>query len=108
MFPTTENANKNTQQVSWEQRLLKNAGRQKTNLKPEYQELKFTLHRKLVDKIISKPCHHRQPARPRRSAPGRDPVVIDAEPTLLSSLENSRSATKSWMKSSAWGRSSRC
>jgi pilus assembly protein CpaF len=51
MFPTSENANKNTQQVSWEQRLLKNAGRQKTNLKPEYQELKFTLHRKLVDKI---------------------------------------------------------
>ena len=36
---------------AWEQRLLKNAGRQKASLKPEYQELKFTLHRKLVDKI---------------------------------------------------------
>ena len=63
MFPTLENGNKNTQQVSWEQRLLKNAGRQKTNLKPEYQELKFTLHRKLVDKInLEALATHRQPA----------------------------------------------
>ena len=51
MFTSLENGNKNNQQISWEQRLLKNAGRQKTSLKPEYQELKFTLHRKLLDKI---------------------------------------------------------
>jgi len=51
MFTSLETGNKNNQQISWEQRLLKNAGRQKTSLKPEYQELKFTLHRKLVDKI---------------------------------------------------------
>ncbi len=51
MFSTLDNGNKNTQQVSWEQRLLKNSTRQKASLKPEYQELKFTLHRKLVDKI---------------------------------------------------------
>ena len=39
------------QEMTWDQRLLRNAGRQKAALKPEYQELKFTLHRKLLDKI---------------------------------------------------------
>ncbi len=34
----------------WEQRLLHRAGR-KSGLKPEYQELKFTVHRKLLDQI---------------------------------------------------------
>jgi pilus assembly protein CpaF len=34
----------------WEQRLLRHADR-KTGLKPEYQELKFTVHRKLLDQI---------------------------------------------------------
>ena len=33
------------------QRLLRNAGKQRHALRPEYQELKFTLHRKLLDKI---------------------------------------------------------
>src|ERR1700724_2697335 len=49
MFPNLET--KSTPQISWEQRLLKNGGKTKGALKPEYQELKFTLHRKLVDKI---------------------------------------------------------
>ncbi len=38
------------EQPAWEQRLLKHADR-KTSLKPEYQELKFTVHRKLLDQI---------------------------------------------------------
>ncbi len=42
----TENA-----RPTWDQRILQNAGRPRSSLKPEYQELKFTLHRKLVDKI---------------------------------------------------------
>src|SRR5258707_6607101 len=87
MFPTIENASKNTQQVSWEQRLLKNVGRQKTNLKPEYQELKFPLHRKLVDKInleaLAAIDNQRVRARVRQAVI----QLIDAEPTLLSSLE---------------------
>ena len=37
-------------EVGWEQRLLNNATR-KTQLKPEYQELKFKLHRKLLEQI---------------------------------------------------------
>src|ERR1700720_775876 len=87
MFPTIENASKNTQQVSWEQRLLKNVGRQKANLKPEYQELKFTLHRKLVDKINLEALATIDNQRVR--AEGRQAVIqlIDGEPTLLSSLE---------------------
>src|SRR5712671_4501259 len=87
MFPTIENASKNTQQVSWEQRLLKNVGRQKTNLKPEYQELKFTLHRKLVDKINLEALATIDNQRVRNEVRQAVIQLIDAEPTLLSSLE---------------------
>jgi len=37
-------------ELTWDQRLLRNAER-KAGIKPEYQELKFTLHRKLLDQI---------------------------------------------------------
>src|SRR6185295_14227078 len=46
----TENRTEDGAELSWEQRLLLNANR-KSELKPEYQELKFTLHRKLLDRI---------------------------------------------------------
>jgi len=87
MFSTLDNPNKNTKQVSWEQRLLKNAGRQKGNLKPEYQELKFTLHRKLVDKINLEALASIDNARVRSEVRQAVIQLIDAEPTLLSSLE---------------------
>src|SRR3954463_7090247 len=87
MFSTTENANKNTQQVSWEQRLLKNSGRQKNNLKPEYQELKFTLHRKLLDKINLEALATIDNQRVRAEVRQALISLIDAEPTLLSSIE---------------------
>src|SRR5260221_3010121 len=87
MFPTIENDNKNDQQVSWEQPLLKNAGRQKTSLKPEYQELKFTLHRKLVDKINLEALATIDNQRVRAEVRQAAIQLIDAEPTLLSSLE---------------------
>src|SRR5579863_4512113 len=87
MFSTLENnGTKNTQQVSWEQRLLKNAGR-KTSLKPEYQELKFTLHRKLVDKINLEALATIDNQRIRSEVRQAVIALIDAEPTLLSSLE---------------------
>ena len=35
---------------NWEERLLRNPSRQ-ADLNPEYQELKFALHRKLLDRI---------------------------------------------------------
>src|ERR1700747_2279309 len=87
MFPNTENGNKNTQQVSWDQRLLKNAGRGKSSLKPEYQELKFTLHRKLVDKINLEALATIDNQRVRAEVRQAVISLIDAEPTLLSSLE---------------------
>src|SRR5205085_4995508 len=87
MFTSLETANKNNQQISWEQRLLKNAGRQKTNLKPEYQELKFTLHRKLVDKINLEALATIDNQRVRAEVRQAVIQLIDAEPTLLSSLE---------------------
>src|SRR6201985_3883823 len=87
MFSSLDNANKNTQQVSWEQRLLKNPGRSKGALKPEYQELKFTLHRKLVDKINLEALATIDNQRVRSEVRQALISLIDSEPTLLSSLE---------------------
>src|SRR3984893_7407312 len=87
MFSTLENNNKNTQQLSWEQRLLKNTGRPKGNLKPEYQELKSTLHRKLVDKINLEALATIDNQRVRAEVRQAVISLIDAEPTLLSSIE---------------------
>src|SRR5665213_406183 len=87
MLSTPDQNSKTTQQVSWEQRLLKNSGRQKANLKPEYQELKFTLHRKLVDKINLEALATIDNQRVRAEVRKAVIQLIDAEPTLLSSLE---------------------
>ena len=87
MYSSIENANKTSQQASWEQRLLKNAGRQKAALKPEYQELKFTLHRKLVDKINLEALATIDNQRVRSEVRQAVISLIDSEPTLLSSLE---------------------
>src|SRR3974390_2426569 len=84
----TENPNKLNPQVSWEQRLLKNNGQKtKGGLKPEYQELKFTLHRKLVDKINLEALATIDNQRVRSEVRQAVIALIDAEPTLLSSLE---------------------
>jgi pilus assembly protein CpaF len=87
MFSTIDKSNKNTQQVSWEQRLLKASGRPKTTPTPEYQELKFTLHRKLVDKInldaLASIDNQKMRSEVRLALLG----LIDGEPTLLSSTE---------------------
>src|SRR5215813_14221372 len=87
MFSTLDTS-KSNQQVSWEQRLLNNSGRQnKVSLKPEYQELKFTLHRKLVDKINLEALATIDNQRVRSEVRQAVISLIDAEPTLLSSLE---------------------
>lgn len=74
-------------QLSWEQRLLKNAGKPKVTLKPEYQELKFTLHRKLLDKINLEALATIDNQRVRGEVRQALIALIDAEPTLLSALE---------------------
>src|SRR5580698_7456860 len=86
MFSSIDN-NKSNQQVSWEQRLLKNSTRQKASLKPEYQELKFTLHRKLVDKINLEALASIDNQKVRAEVRQAVISLIDSEPTLLSSLE---------------------
>src|ERR1700681_4597349 len=87
MFTTIENAPENTQPAPWEQRLPKNAGRQKTNLKTKNQELKFSPPRKLVDKINLEALATIDNQRVRNEVRQAVIQLIDAEPTLLSSLE---------------------
>ena len=77
----------NNPQISWEQRLLKNSTRAKSSLKPEYQELKFTLHRKLVDKINLEALATIDNQRIRSEVRQALIQLIDSEPTLLSSIE---------------------
>ncbi len=87
MFSTIDKSNKSAQQASWEQRLLKASGRPKSTPTPEYQELKFTLHRKLVDKInldaLASIDNQKMRSEVRQALLG----LIDGEPTLLSSTE---------------------
>jgi pilus assembly protein CpaF len=85
MIPNLEQ--KPAPQLSWEQRLLKSAGRPKTALKPEYQELKFTLHRKLLDKINLEALATIDNQRVRAEVRQALISLIDGEPTLLSALE---------------------
>ncbi len=84
MLPTFD---QKTNQISWEQRLLKNAGQTKSHLKPEYQELKFTLHRKLLDKINLEALAAIDNQRVRSEVRQALITLIDGEPTLLSSIE---------------------
>jgi pilus assembly protein CpaF len=75
------------QPLSWEQRLLKSSNRSKASLKPEYQELKFTLHRKLLDKINLEALATIDNQRVRGEVRQALITLIDAEPTLLSAIE---------------------
>src|SRR5258706_8244408 len=85
MLPTFDQ--KSPAQLSWEQRLLKNSGQQRQSLKPEYQELKFTLHRKLVDKINLEALATIDNQRVRGEVRQALISLVDGEPTLLSALE---------------------
>src|SRR5437899_10666433 len=85
MVPTFDP--KTPTQLSWEQRLLKNSGQKRQSLKPEYQELKFTLHRKLLDRINLEALATIDNQRVRAEVRQAVISLIDGEPTLLSSLE---------------------
>ncbi|MGH9628995.1 MAG: CpaF family protein [Bryobacteraceae bacterium] len=86
MLPTTDQKSPN--QLSWEQRLLKTASQPKNGgPKPEYQELKFTLHRKLLDKINLEALATIDNQRVRAEVRQALISLIDNEPTLLSSVE---------------------
>jgi pilus assembly protein CpaF len=85
MVPTFDP--KTPTQLSWEQRLLKNSGQKRQSLKPEYQELKFTLHRKLLDKINLEALATIDNQRVRGEVRQALISLIDNEPTLLSGIE---------------------
>jgi pilus assembly protein CpaF len=61
--------------------------RPKSALKPEYQELKFTLHRKLLDKINLEALATIDNQHVRGEVRQALISLIDEEPTLLSSIE---------------------
>src|SRR5437879_2027317 len=83
----TTNMERPATEMTWDQRLLRNSGRQKAALKPEYQELKFTLHRKLLDKINLEALATIDNQRVRAEVRQAVISLMDGEPTLLSSLE---------------------
>jgi pilus assembly protein CpaF len=85
MLPTLDS--KPTQQITWDQRLLRNSTRPRGVLKPEYQELKFTLHRKLLDKINLEALATIDNQRVRGEVRQALITLVDEEPTLLSSIE---------------------
>ncbi len=84
-MPTTPDTK--PQSSSWEQRLMRNPARSRAILKPEYQELKFSLHRKLVDKINLDALASIDNQRVRAEIRQALASIVDGEPTLLSSIE---------------------
>jgi pilus assembly protein CpaF len=74
-------------ELSWDQRLRRSAGRSKVALNPEYQELKFTLHRKLLDKINLEALASIENQKLRNEVRSALMSLLDAEQTLLSSIE---------------------
>ena len=75
------------QEVTWEDRLRRNMGRSKLSLNPEYQELKFTLHRKLLDKINLEALASIDNQKVRNEVRTALMALLDSESTLLSSME---------------------
>jgi pilus assembly protein CpaF len=73
-------------ELNWEQRLLRNAAR-KTSLNPEYQELKFTLHRKLLDRINLDALASIDNDRIREEVRQAVLTIVDSEPNLLTATE---------------------
>jgi len=83
----TANAQQSTGDVTWEDRLRRGGGRSKLALNPEYQELKFKLHRRLLDKINLEALATIDNQKVRVEVRNALMVLMDEESTLLSSLE---------------------
>ena len=74
---------------SWEQRLLHNAAGSAA-VKPEYQELKFTLHRKLLDRINLAALSGIDDDRIRAEVRQTVLAMVEEEPDLLTAAEKQR------------------
>jgi pilus assembly protein CpaF len=75
---------------NWEQRLTRNSSRLRNATRPEYQELKFTLHRKLLDKIDLEALATIENDRVRGEVRQALFTLMEGEPTLLSSAEKNQ------------------
>jgi pilus assembly protein CpaF len=75
-----------TVETDWEQRLMRPPSRKGT-LRPEYQELKFTLHRKLLDQINLDALAGIENDRIRLEVKHAALMIIEQEPTLLTAIE---------------------
>ena len=73
--------------LSWEDRLRRSSSRGRLTLNPEYQELKFRLHRKLLDKINLEALASIENEKVRVEVRNALMLLMDEESTLLSSLE---------------------
>ena len=73
--------------LTWDQRILQNAGRPRSSLKPECQELKFSLHRKLLDRINLEALATIDNQRVRGEVRQALASLMEGEPTLLSALD---------------------
>ncbi len=73
--------------LTWEERLRRGSGRTRLTLNPEYQELKFKLHRKLLDKINLEALATIENQKVRVEVRNALMALMDEESTLLSSLE---------------------
>ena len=73
--------------MTWDQRILQHAGRPKGTLKPECQELKFTLHRKLLHRINLEALASIDNQRVRAEVRQALVSLMEGESTLLSSID---------------------
>jgi pilus assembly protein CpaF len=73
--------------LSWEQRILQQGPRSKLGLKPECQELKFSLHRKLLDRINLEALASIDNQRVRSEVRQALVLLMEGEQTLLSALD---------------------
>ena len=84
-------AERPAEELSWDQRLLRNAGR-RGELRPEYQELKFTLHRKLLDQINLDALAGIENDRIRAEVRQAALTIVEQEPTPLTAVEKEQLA----------------
>ena len=83
----TDIAPTGTKELTWEERLRRGSGRTRLTLNPEYQELKFKLHRKLLDKINLEALASIENQKVRIEVRNALMALMDDESTLLSSSE---------------------
>jgi pilus assembly protein CpaF len=75
------------QPLTWDQRIFQRGARSKFALKPECQELKFTLHRKLLDRINLEALAAIDNQRVRAEVRQALVALMDGESSLLSALD---------------------